>query len=237
MAKRDHWTRTEWLLLLLGCVGCVQLLLELLASASVGASAADTASPPSHTHNHPARDIEVADNPSQMQHASHQHSEIQETQHAANPGVDSGTFCNGMPMVMGSMQGFSRDSCVVLFFAQWEVTSAARMWLAVLGAWSLGIASEYVKGLERAAYDHTRGQPGGGGGVGGLPESRMLRALLHGLNIAIAYLCMFVAMTFNPLLFLTQILGFVVGHYLFGPEPGGHGTSVIAAAGGDPCCD
>eukprot|EP01043_Picozoa_sp_COSAG02_P010437 COSAG02_NODE_366_length_23740_cov_20.235904_16_plen_236_part_00 len=235
MAKRDHWTRTEWLLLLLGGVGCVQLLLELLASASVGASAADTAGAPPHTHSHAGRDSEVPDQPTEMQHVSHQYSEVQETQHAASPGVDSGTFCNGMPMVMGSMQGFSRESCVVLFFAQWEITSAARMWLAVLGALSLGIAYEYLKAFEREVYDHTRGQHAGS--VGGLPESRILQALLHGLNVAIAYLCMFVAMTFNPLLFLTQISGFVVGHYLFGPEPGRHGTSVIAAAGGDPCCD
>jgi copper transporter 1 len=247
MATREHWTRTEWLLLLLGGVGCIQLLLELLASASVGATAAASAPPAQHGH---SQGNEVAGTPSEIQHGHH--SGTKESQHAASGGGDP--FCTGMPMVMGGMQGFSRESCVVLFFAQWDVTSAARMWLATLGVLSLGIAYEYLKGVERETYEHTRGQlplaPGTAGqfsaglkgqpagGVGGLSESRMLRALLHGLNIAIAYLCMFVAMTFNPLLFLTQIVGFVLGHFLFGPQPGRHGTSAaIAAADGDPCCD
>lgn len=239
MAKHGHWVRVEWLLLLLGAIGCLQLLLELLTASSLGATTAARATPHHHDDGHVASEAR-AEPSVEMQHGDHHH----ETRGSA----EAGAFCSGMPMVMGGMQGFSRESCVVLFFAQWQVTSVARMWLAACGVLLLAITYEYLKALEREAYEHTPGQlplaPGSGTVVqcgangGGLGESRLLRALLHGLNIAVAYLCMFVAMTFNPLLFLMQISGFVAGHYLFGPQPGRHGTAAaFVAAGGDPCCD
>ena len=50
----------------------VQLLLELLASASpVGASEAASGAPPSRGHNHAGRDSQVADKPSETQHSHH----------------------------------------------------------------------------------------------------------------------------------------------------------------------
>ena len=58
---------------------------------------------------------------------------------------------------------------------------------------------------------------------------------MHGVILAMAYLCMYVAMTFSPLLFLTQVLGFSVGHYLWGASPGE--VHVGAVSSGDPCCD
>ena len=244
MAKRGHWIRVEWLLLLLGAIGCLQLLLELLTASSLGATTATRATPHHHDDGHVAS--EAAEPSVEMQPGKHGRS--RESHHEATESTEEGAFCSGMPMVMGGMQGFSRESCVVLFFAKWQVTSVARMLLAVCGVLLLAITYEYLKALEREAYEHTPGQlpmaPGSGTAghcgatVGGLGESRLLRALLHGLNIAVAYLCMFVAMTFNPLLFLTQICGFVAGHYLFGPQPGRQGTTAASvASSGDPCCD
>ena len=202
---------------------------------------------PSHQHTSGEHSSETTAEVGEMHHGADD--VPQQNQHELE-GADS--FCNGMPMVMGGMQGFSQESCVVLFFEQWQVTSATRMWLAAFGVFSLGISYEYLKALERETYERAARQlrgPGSGSAaqhdlqgacavVVRLGESRLLRALLHGLIVTVAYLCMFVAMTFNPLLFLTQIFGFIGGHFLFGPDTRRHSTAAaIVAAGGDPCCD
>ena len=110
MAKHGHWVRVEWLLLLLGAIGCLQLLLELLTASSLGATTAARATPHHHDDGHVASEAR-AEPSVEMQHGDHHH----ETRGSA----EAGEFCSGMPMVMGGMQGFSRESCVVLFFAQW----------------------------------------------------------------------------------------------------------------------
>lgn len=139
-------------------------------------------------------------------------------------------------MFSGNMQGFSREACVVLFFAAWDITSAGRMGLAAAGVLLLSLTYEWLKSVERrlyAAAPYLQAEPHCNNAA--LDEGRAVRALLHGVILSMGYLCMFVAMTFSPLLFLTQVLGFSAGHYLWGPTPGE--LSVGAASSGDPCCD
>ena len=181
--------------------------------------------------------------------------------HRVAAGDDGGSpsslepYCVGMPMVMGNMQGFSREACVLLFFASWELTSVWRMWLAALLVFFLAVSYEKLRHVERGLYFplspsvlpgvNTAGQSSGQGER----EARMLRALVHALSVGLGYFLMFVAMTFNPLLLIVELTGFAVGHYWFGlePPPGGGGggkggraeesrTVLEGLISVDPCC-
>lgn len=49
------------------------------------------------------------------------------------------------------------------------------------------------------------------------PETQhLVHCFLHGATICIAYMLMLVAMTYDWVLFLTTIVGYVAGHYIFG---------------------
>lgn len=49
------------------------------------------------------------------------------------------------------------------------------------------------------------------------PETQhLVHCFLHGFTISIAYMLMLVSMTYDWLLFLSTITGYVVGHYIFG---------------------
>jgi hypothetical protein len=246
MVAGRQWTRIECGLLLLGGLGCLQLLFELvLASSGLPEPTGSVGTPTdtAHHHQHGGTDEAMRE----MAHGGHgeqhseQHSKLHSERHS-EPHIElhseQGSFCSGMPMVMGNMQGFSREACVVLFFARWQLTSSARMWLAVLGVLLLSVSYEWLKAVERGMYELPTAAGSTAAATGGIDEARVVRALTHGLVIAVAYLCMFVAMTFNPLLFLTQVFGFVLGHWRFGPSPGLHGAAaLLSTAGGDPCCD
>ena len=124
-------------LLILGGLGLMQLLLELSIAASTASSNRASAEHIHHADHHGGH--------SDM-HMSDESSDVANKHHSPSPPQPPPTsFCDGLPMVMGNMQGFSRSACVTLFFASWELTSHARLAAAVLLVFSGAIGYEKLR--------------------------------------------------------------------------------------------
>nr|CCA24081.1 conserved hypothetical protein [Albugo laibachii Nc14] len=59
----------------------------------------------------------------------------------------------------------------------------------------------------------------------GPDAQHLVHCLLHGITILVAYLLMLVSMTYDWMLFLSIILGYVIGYYLFGERRATSSTS------------
>lgn len=67
------------------------------------------------------------------------------------------------------------------------------------------------------------------------PNTRhVVHCLLHGISILIAYLLMLVSMTYDWILFLSIILGYVIGYYLFGERRAISASSTEGMLGSTP---
>ena len=178
VASSRSTTFQGYMLLLLGCLGCLALLVELSATLGRTAAAASaTASTAAHSH-HGATAEHGEHSEDHMEHMDHMEHKEQKEQNEHGDGdhdtpMQDRKFCSGMPMVMGNMQGFSREACVVLFFASWELTSAGRMSLATGGVLLLTLAYEWLRSIERELY---QAAPRSKMLPGGVDEGRALRS-------------------------------------------------------------
>jgi hypothetical protein len=152
------------------------------------------------------------------------------SQQAAVPVVvtvkgDQDLFCRGgTSMVMSGFEsvGSVNANCIILFFRPWLLDSPLKFAIGCLGVFLLGILVEATIKLRRFATNKLT------------LSKRIWRETvvisLFAVNVALGYLCMLAAMTFNVEIFISTVMGLAIGHLLLG------NSSEPVRETADPCC-
>lgn len=125
------------------------------------------------------------------------------------------SFCSGLVTSM-HMGGFvwndSEEPCLVLLFREWELSSAAKFWIGVVGTFFAGIFAELlVAGRRWEAKSNSDGH-----WTGRLHQIRGTpRLVLYAVTRCFGYFIMLIAMTYSVEMFLALLLGLTVGHGFF----------------------
>ena len=134
-------------------------------------------------------------------------------------------FCRGgTSMVMSGFEsvGSSNANCIILFFRPWLLNSPWKFGLGCLGVFLLGLLVEAAIKLRRFATNKMK------------VHSRFWREFvvisLFAVNVALGYLCMLAAMTFNVEIFISTVMGLALGHLLLG------NSAEPVRETADPCC-
>lgn len=132
-------------------------------------------------------------------------------------------YCYGSTSMF--MQGFQwhGDVCVVYLFPSWVLTTSWKMLIACFGTMLLGASLEGIICARRLIVrqlpkEHTR---------------ILVSTLVYGWQLTLAYFIMLIVMTYSGPLFLSVILGLMLGHSVFSVI-GNKGVSVDEGA--TPCC-
>ena len=143
-------------------------------------------------------------------------------------------FCrNGSFSTDMNMKGFfsSRQDlkpCIILFFKAWELDTRTKFAFGCIGVIILGIMVEACIALRRNFSSSSkrrfvrklRSKPS---------VQYLISILLFGVNLALGYMAMLVAMTYSLELFLCIVMGIMIGHAIFNmKQPVGESI--------DPCC-
>lgn len=135
-------------------------------------------------------------------------------------------FCQGATsMVMSGFESVtdSDSNCIILFFRPWLLDSPIKFFFGCLGVFLLGMAIEATIKLRRFVTS------------GAVRSERVwvknaAVTSLFGTNVALGYLAMLAAMTFNVEIFFSTVLGLATGHLVFANSK----QPVRETA--DPCC-
>jgi len=153
----------------------------------------------------------------------HQHN------HGVGGGGDGTAVGGGMPHMMMQMS-FTAGSQVTILFSGWKTTNAGQLFGSVIFIILLGIGYEGLKfWRERLAAQNLARQTsrisgqveGGGpsrtsGGDSFLDRHHLIQTSLHLIQVAVGYLLMLIAMTYNVWCFLAVILGSTLGYFFVG---------------------
>jgi len=144
-------------------------------------------------------------------------------------------FCNGILTDM-HMLGFtwsrSEMPCLIFLFPGWELTDAARFWMAAVGTVAAGICTEYLVALRR--WESARQLPVMAKGTRPLSAMRQAlyrapRLLLYAITRTMGYFVMLISMTYSGELFIAVIVGLTLGHAFFN-------CGVTPEQDATPCC-
>jgi len=125
--------------------------------------------------------------------------------------VESGSkieypFCySGTTMYMEGFQWTQSSTCVIYLFPSWVLNSIWKYFTAVIGTILLAI------GLEKFIQQRRKAMASMEAGTARLVAS----AAFYGVQLSIGYMLMLIIMIYSVLLFLSVILGLVIGHVLF----------------------
>jgi len=133
------------------------------------------------------------------------------------------SFCDKQASVSMYMNGFNslwdkNRGCVVLFFQGVILDTPWKFALGMVVVALMGIATQGLVALRPVVAARTG-------------HNRYVAALMFGLNVAMGWFMMLVAMTFSTELFICASLGLILGHVLFN---GRGGSQEIL---GSPCCN
>jgi len=144
---------------------------------------------------------------------------------AAGGMADEIPFCRGgTSMVMSGFEsvGSPNANCIILFFRPWLLNSAVKFAFGCLGVFLLGLVVEATIKLRRSATNRMQF------------KSRFIKNFvvvsLFAVNVALGYMCMLAAMTFNVELFISTVMGLAIGHLLLG------NSNEPVRETADPCC-
>eukprot|EP00996_Jenningsia_fusiforme_P003976 NODE_4776_length_763_cov_28.655462_g4428_i0.p1 GENE.NODE_4776_length_763_cov_28.655462_g4428_i0~~NODE_4776_length_763_cov_28.655462_g4428_i0.p1 ORF type:complete len:192 (+),score=36.65 NODE_4776_length_763_cov_28.655462_g4428_i0:77-577(+) len=122
----------------------------------------------------------------------------------ASAAAASSDFCvadddgHGYVMGVGFVPSFLHGGyCSMLWFEGWTLDSPSRYALGCLGLFVLGTCNELMMWIRTKQDRGTRS---------------LVRSMLYGVQMAIAYFMMLVVMLFEPILFGCMIVGLIVGH-------------------------
>lgn len=115
----------------------------------------------------------------------------------------------------------STNGCVLLLFKEWELDTKAKMVIACIGVFFLGMFTDVVIQTRRRLGDLVPD-----GIVGNL-----LLGLAYGVQLTLGYFVMLIVMIYSVELFLCVIFGFVCSHTLFYAR-----NKAAVDAGATPCC-
>ena len=123
---------------------------------------------------------------------------------------ESGTmeeFCYGGTSMY--MDGFNwmGTTCVIYLFPTWVLSSSAKLVAACLGSILMGILLEYVLWKRRLVSQVPKGN-----------VRLALSSLVYGVQLSLGYLVMLVIMTYSGPLFLSTVVGLMVGHAVFNAQ-------------------
>mmetsp|Transcript_3056 Transcript_3056/g.7205 ORF Transcript_3056/g.7205 Transcript_3056/m.7205 type:complete len:773 (+) Transcript_3056:153-2471(+) len=115
-------------------------------------------------------------------------------------------FCyGGTTMYMEGFQWIQSSTCVIVLFESWVLNTPFKYGLAVVGTIFLAI------GLEKFIQQRRRAMARMEVGT----KRLMTSAAFYGVQLMIGYVLMLIIMIYSGVLFLSVILGLVVGHILF----------------------
>lgn len=138
---------------------------------------------------------------------------------------DKALFCQGgTSMVMSGFESVtdSEANCIILFFRSWLLNTPLKFFFGCIGVLLLGMMIEATIKLRRFVSTWPK-----------LRRTWMKDAAvtsLFGTNVALGYLAMLAAMTFNIEIFISTVVGLAVGHLVFANSK----QPVRETA--DPCC-
>mmetsp|Transcript_27532 Transcript_27532/g.64596 ORF Transcript_27532/g.64596 Transcript_27532/m.64596 type:complete len:772 (-) Transcript_27532:186-2501(-) len=115
-------------------------------------------------------------------------------------------FCySGTTMYMEGFQWTQSSTCVIMLFPSWVLNSATKYVFAIIGTILASIGLEKFIQMRRKAMANMEA------GSARLVAS----AVFYGIQLSIGYMLMLVIMIYSGALFLSVILGLVIGHILF----------------------
>ena len=147
----------------------------------------------------------------------------------------SSTFCVAAWSMDMHMYGFkwagnaAGAGCVVLLFEAWTLDTRGKFLAGALGTFLLAVLTELVGATRRERAAAAAGGAAARAGHGACEGEGGATALFAG-HVALGYLLMLVAMTYQAELLLAVVLGLALGHRLFG------GARARLAPSPDPCC-
>lgn len=128
------------------------------------------------------------------------------------------------------MHGFEWESstCIIYLFGPLTITSRSALSLACIGTIVFGILVEFVIRKRRTVL---RGMQNG-------IKKILASAFLYGSQLTLSYLIMLVIMTYSGPLFISVILGLVIGHTVFhwNDFMDKNALGEVALEGSTPCC-
>lgn len=115
-------------------------------------------------------------------------------------------FCySGTTMYMEGFQWIQSSTCVIMLFPTWVLNSVTKYVCAVIGTIFAAIGLEKFIQQRRKTMAYMEAGP----------LRLVVSAIFYGFQLTIGYLLMLVIMIYSGALFLSVILGLVIGHVLF----------------------
>jgi hypothetical protein len=152
---------------------------------------------------------------------------------------DDYCFGAGTSMSMSGFVSVATDTkgstpCINLLFEEWTLDTRAKMAIACVGVFFLGLIVQYLTLLRGWKYTKT---------IPDLFQRRMFKILCFGIQIVLSYFLMLIAMTYSAELFSMVVVGLTVGYALFHSEEkrsgsgnGGEDDAHTLEISADPCC-
>ena len=138
---------------------------------------------------------------------------------------DEKPFCYGATsMVMSGFESVGTEdaNCIILFFRPWILDTPLKFAFGCIGVFLLGLFIEAAIKFRRQVTNEAKFDRAW------VREAAVVS--LFALNVALGYMAMLAAMTFNVEIFLSTVMGIAIGHLLFGNSK----QPVRETA--DPCC-
>jgi hypothetical protein len=138
---------------------------------------------------------------------------------------DDVPFCRGgTSMVMSGFESVMSHNanCIILFFRPWLLDNGLKFAFGCIGVFLLGFLVEATIKLRRSVTNR----------VDFKAEwmKNFAVTFLFGINVALGYICMLAAMTFNVEIFISTVTGLAIGHLVLG------NSSQPVRETADPCC-
>jgi hypothetical protein len=151
------------------------------------------------------------------EHVTSYHSKPEES----NGGNIEEKYCYGATAMY--MQGFEWRgiTCVVYLFKSWVLSTPGSLVGACFGTIALGIFLEYII-ISRRVLVFKNEKP---------IKEILHSALLYGVQLTLGYFLMLVVMSYSVPLFMSVVIGLVLGHVIFN-----YGKINTVVGGSTPCC-
>lgn len=119
-------------------------------------------------------------------------------------GHDHSAEATSMNMAMSHMTFFWGKNSEILF-SGWPGTRTGMYVLALVSVFVLSVILEWLSNCQRFKKERCGDFSGG-----------LIRTMVHGIRVALAYLLMLAIMSFNVGVFIVAIVGHSLGFFLFG---------------------
>ncbi|CAF3389427.1 unnamed protein product [Rotaria sp. Silwood1] len=116
---------------------------------------------------------------------------------------------NCMVMQNGFQFATGEDQCIVFLFRGWNVDNHVKYAFMILGVFCMGLLNGALAYIRHRINDSYREHSS-------LLLHQIYLALIYGVQIVLAYWMMLLVMTYESGIFISLILGLVIGYFIFG---------------------